>query len=61
MKSSDLYMATGMCLEKPGEEQSYFQVHGSSSSTKFQEVYWKCAVIFFASSVRNNLQILFQT
>jgi hypothetical protein len=56
MKSGDLYITTGMCLEKPGEEQGYFQVSGSSSSKKFQEVYWKCAVVFFASSVRHNPQ-----
>ena len=56
MASGNLYITTGMCLEQPGEEQDYFQVSGSSSSKKFQEVYWKCAVVFFASSVRNNPQ-----
>lgn len=47
-------IATGFCLDGPGEESEYPQVGGSSSSPEFQEVYWKCVAVFFASSIRHN-------
>ncbi|NJN48721.1 MAG: hypothetical protein HC805_01580 [Alkalinema sp. RL_2_19] len=56
MTTGELYIATGMCLDQPGEEQDYFQVSGLSSSQRFQAIYWKCAIVFFASSRRNNPQ-----
>lgn len=52
--SADLLIATGMCCDTPGQESAYPQVDGLSSSARFQAVYWRCSVVFFASSVRHN-------
>jgi len=46
-----------MCCDREGEESIYPQAQGlnvKSSSADFQSIYWQCAVVFFASSVRNN-------
>ncbi len=51
-----LYISTWFYGEGKGEESVYPQVQGVSSSSAFQEVYWKCVVTFFASSVRCNPQ-----
>lgn len=51
---AELTIATGMCCDTAGEESVYPQVDGVSSSQRFQLVYWRCAVVFFASSVRHN-------
>lgn len=49
-----LIISTGMCSDAEGEESQYPQVGGVSSSPSFLEVYWRCIVLFFASSIRHN-------
>ena len=50
-----VYIVTGMCCDEEGQESKYPQgSDAKSSSEKFQLVYWRCAVVYFASSVRNN-------
>ncbi len=48
------YIMTWFYAEQSGEESFYPQVAELSSSQKFQEVYWRCVVSQFASSIRNN-------
>ncbi|WP_226701028.1 hypothetical protein [Priestia aryabhattai] len=40
--------------EKKGEESYYLNIKGSSSSTSFQEVYWKNLMVFFSTAYRTN-------
>ena len=47
-------IGTWLHAETKGTESQYMQVGGVSSSTSFQDVYWRCVVVFFASSVRHN-------
>ncbi len=47
-------IATWLHAETKETESEYPQVGGASSSPAFQEVYWRCIVVFFASSVRHN-------
>lgn len=54
MSSKNVYIAVGFCADSKGEESNYPQVGGTSSSVPFQAVYWRCVVVHFASSVRNN-------
>jgi len=50
-----VYILTGMCCDREGEESIYPQgLNVKSSSAEFQSIYWQCVVVFFASSVRNN-------
>lgn len=48
------YICTWIYCEQPGEESHYPQVGGKSSSLSFQAVYWRCVVVYFASSLKNN-------
>ena len=54
MSTTKISIATGMCCDTEERESVYGQVVGRSSSTQFQAVYWRCVVLHFASSVRNN-------
>lgn len=47
-------ICTWFYAESSGGESTYYQMAGRSSSRRFQEVYWRCIVVFFASSIRNN-------
>lgn len=47
-------ICTWIYCEQPGEESSYAQVPGTSSSFEFQAVYWRCVAVYFASSLRHN-------
>jgi len=47
-------IATWIHLDTKSEESIYPQVGGHSSSEKFQEVYWKCVVVFFETSLKFN-------
>lgn len=47
-------IGTWLHAETKGTESQYMQVGGVSSSTSFQDVYWRCVAVFFASSVRHN-------
>ena len=47
-------IATWFVADKPGEETSFPQVGGQSSSIKFQNIYWRCVACFFASSLQSN-------
>ena len=55
-----LIISTGMCTDAEGEESDYPQVGGTSSSSYFLEVYWRCIVLFFASSTRHNPSVRHQ-
>ena len=48
-------IATWFVADKPGEETSFPQVGGMSSSTGFQDIYWRCVTCFFNSSLRYNV------
>ena len=52
MKSTTI--CTWFYAEKKGEESNYPQVNISSSSYKFQEIYWKCIITFFKTSLQFN-------
>lgn len=47
-------LATWLYADPEGSESRYSQVEGRSSSADFQAVYWRCVVLFFATSVRHN-------
>lgn len=47
-------IGTWLHAEPKGAESRYPQVGGASSSSAFQDVYWRCVMLFFASSVRHN-------
>jgi hypothetical protein len=47
-------ICTWIYCDSNQEESLYPQVGGNSSSLRFQEIYWKCVVVFFATSIRNN-------
>lgn len=47
-------IATWFVADKRGEETSFPQVGGISSSAGFQNTYWRCVTCFFASSLRYN-------
>lgn len=47
-------IATWLYLDEEGEESSYPQVGGKSSSPEFHLVYMRSVACFFATSVRNN-------
>ncbi len=52
MNSSTITVGTWMYCDSQGEV--YPQVGGISSSQDFQAIYWKCVVVFLASSLRVN-------
>ncbi len=47
-------IGTWLHAETKGAESLYPQVGGASSSSAFQDIYWRCVALFFASSVRHN-------
>ncbi len=47
-------IGTWLHAETKGTESLYPQVGGASSSSAFQDIYWRCVMLFFASSVRHN-------
>lgn len=49
-------ISTWFYAESKGEESNYPQVKISSSSNKFQLIYWKCIVSFFKTSLEFNKQ-----
>lgn len=54
MSNSKINICTWFYGESKGEESNYPQVVGVSSSTQFQAIYWRCIVVYFASSIKNN-------
>jgi hypothetical protein len=54
MTLKKIYIATGFCADKKGEESHYPQVGLQSSSLKFQQIYLKCIIVFFATTIRQN-------
>ncbi|MCL1467700.1 hypothetical protein [Argonema galeatum] len=56
MNNSTVHICTWIHCDFTGEESNYPQVGRISSSPEFQEVYWRCAIVYFASSIRNNPQ-----
>jgi len=48
------YIATWIYLESENEKSKYPNNKGDASSKKFQEVYWKCVVLFYETSIRYN-------
>ena len=51
-------ISTWLYAETPDEQSHYPQVvgRGAPSSARFQAVYWRCVVLFFATSRRQNPQ-----
>lgn len=43
-----------MYSDSENEESKYAQVPGLSSSSNFQATYWRCVVVFFATSIFHN-------
>lgn len=54
MNPSNLHIATWIYCDSVGEESEFGQVSGLSSTPEFQAVYWRCVVVYFATSLRNN-------
>ena len=50
------YICTWLCADKKGEESVFFQTGELSSSQKHQNIYWRCILLFYASSKRFNKQ-----
>jgi hypothetical protein len=48
------YIATWIYLESEEEKSKYPNNKGDASSKVFQEVYWKCVIIFYETSLRYN-------
>lgn len=48
------YVCTAFHCDSKEEANRYPQVGDDSSNPKFQLVYWRCVVTFFATSIRNN-------
>ena len=47
-------IGTWLHADTKGTESYYAQVGGDSSSASFQDIYWRCVCLFFASSKRHN-------
>ncbi|RYE28325.1 MAG: hypothetical protein EOP42_17185 [Sphingobacteriaceae bacterium] len=50
------YICTWLCADKKGNESVFFQSGYVSSSQKHQNIYWRCVLLFYASSKRFNKQ-----
>ncbi|MBC7757634.1 MAG: hypothetical protein H7069_02170 [Phormidesmis sp. FL-bin-119] len=48
------YISTWICVDAVGEESIYPQTGEKSSGKKHQEIYWRCIILFFATSRRFN-------
>ncbi|RZK78892.1 MAG: hypothetical protein EOO85_05140 [Pedobacter sp.] len=48
------YICTWICTDAVGEESIYPQTGEKSSGAKHQNIYWKCILLFFATSKRFN-------
>lgn len=48
------YICTWFCADNPGEESIYPQTGEKSSGKKHQNIYWRCIILFFATSKRFN-------
>ena len=59
LDAEDNYWNVASCRHK-GTESYYAQVGGDSSSASFQDIYWRCVCLFFASSKRHNPDVLHQ-
>lgn len=48
------YICTWLCADNVGEESIYPQTGEKSSGQKHQNIYWRCLLLFFATSRRFN-------
>ncbi len=48
------YICTWLCVDDVGEESIYPQTGEKSSGQKHQHIYWRCLLLFFATSRRFN-------
>jgi hypothetical protein len=48
------YICTWFCADEKGEESIFPQTGHKSSSQKHQNIYWRCILLFFATSKRFN-------
>ncbi|MET1054832.1 MAG: hypothetical protein ABWY16_05955 [Pedobacter sp.] len=48
------YICTWLCADVKGEESIYPQTGEKSSGQKHQNIYWRCLVLFYATSKRFN-------
>ncbi len=56
MTTTKTVIGTWLHAETKETESYYPQVGGAPSSSAFQDIYWRCVMLFFASSVRHNPQ-----
>lgn len=48
------YICTWLCADVKGEESIYPQTGEKSSGQKHQNIYWRCLILFYATSTRFN-------
>src|ERR1700749_3788511 len=48
------HICTWFCADEKGEESIFPQTGEKSSGQRHQDIYWRCIVLFFASSKRFN-------
>jgi len=48
------YIATWLCADEKGEESIFPQTGQKSSSQSHQNIYWRCLILFYATSKRFN-------
>lgn len=48
------YICTWLCVDEKGEESLFPQTGELSSSQKHQNIYWRCLILFYATSKRFN-------
>lgn len=53
----NVYICTWIYCDSKEEESLYCQVGANSSDLAFQLVYWRCLVTYFATSIRNNVNV----
>jgi hypothetical protein len=52
MSDNQPIVATWLVADTPAERSHYPQVPGDSASLRFQEIYWRCVICFFATAVK---------
>lgn len=53
-RQQEMIISTWFYAEPEGEESTYSQVGGISSSDQIQHLYWRCLAVLFATSYRYN-------
>lgn len=48
------YISTWIYLDSKEEKSHFPQIGGDSSEEEFQKIYWRCILVFYETSIRNN-------